>query len=117
MGDGFAEVNSATLGSSTSNSGAAGGENQRKGRRKYQKVSAITTTSAEERAMIIQVQQICQKSQLRANPRLIRCNLLFHISLDPKHMIQSITLSAHEEGGVSPSTSLSTASAPFEPIS
>ena len=67
--------------------------------------------------MIIQVQQICQKSQLRANPRLIRCNLLFHISLDPKHMIQSITLSAHEEGDVSPSTSLSTASAPFEPIS
>jgi hypothetical protein len=70
---------------------------QRKGRRKYQKVSTITTTSADERTMILQVHEIFRKTPLLPTPHSIHTRCTFVFQLDAKHVIEDIHLTAAEE--------------------
>jgi hypothetical protein len=77
-------------------------QDQRKGRRKYQKVSTITSTSADERAMILQVHEIFRKTPLLATPREIHTKCTFVFQLDAKHVIEDIRLTATEEFAAAP---------------
>jgi hypothetical protein len=72
-------------------------QDQRKGRRKYQKVSTITSTSADERAMILQVHEIFRKTPLLPAPSGIHTQCRFVFQLDAKHVIEDIRLTATEE--------------------
>jgi hypothetical protein len=84
-------------------------EDQRKGRRKFAKVSTITTTSADERVLMQQVQDVFLKAPLCAKPRSVLTKCSFVFRLDARHMIEEINLIAVEDLTVGPSNKSSEA--------